>query len=220
MTKSKSGIQKQYDRLASIYDILDAIPERLFYRSWRCQLWDEVAAGRILETGVGTGKNIHFYPPGAQVTAIDISPKMLEQAVARTANRPDTAIELMAMDVGELTFDATLFDAVVSSFFLMVVPDPLKALQEVKRVCKPGGKLFLLEFTRSDNQLVAFLQDLATPLAHVVYRAHVNRDIVMLVQSSGFRIIKIKEVGDGIVKIIQAVSLELSLPALPTPGSV
>ncbi len=208
MTKSKSDTQKQYDRIASIYDILDAIPERLFYRSWRRQLWDRVTAGRILEIGIGTGKNIHFYPPGAQVTAIDISSKMLEKAVAKTASRPDIAIELLTMDASELTFDTALFDAIVGSFILMVVPDPLKALQEIKRVCQPGSKLFLLEFTRSNNRLVAFLQDLVTPLTYAVHRAHVNRDIVKLVQNSGFTIIKIEEVRDGIVKIIQAISPE------------
>ncbi len=206
MTKSTSATQKQYNRIASIYDILDAIPERLFYRSWRRQLWEKVTAGRILEIGVGTGKNMYFYPPGAQVTAIDISSKMLEKATVKTAGRSDIVIELLTMDVSELTLETALFDAVVGSFILMVVPDPLKALQEIKRVCQPSSKLFLLEFTRSDNRLVAFLQDLVTPLTYAVHRAHVNRDIVMLVQNSGFKIIKIEEVRDGIVKIIQAVS--------------
>jgi ubiquinone/menaquinone biosynthesis C-methylase UbiE len=208
MTKSTSDTQKQYNRIASIYDILDAIPERLFYRSWRRQLWEKVTAGRILEIGVGTGKNMYFYPPGAQVTAIDISSKMLEKATVKTAGRSDIVIELLTMDVSELTLEAALFDAVVGSFILMVVPHPLKALQEIKRVCKPDGKLFLLEFTRSDNQLVAFLQDLVTPFTHTVYHAHVNRDIAMLVQGSGFRIVNIEEVRDGIIKIIQAVSSE------------
>ncbi len=208
MTNSISDTQKQYDRIASIYDFLDTIPERLFYRSWRRRLWDKVTAGRILEIGVGTGKNMYLYPAGAQVTAIDISPKMLEKATARAASRPDITIELLTMDVSELTFDAALFDAVVGSFILMVVPDPLKVLQEIKRVCKPGSKLFLLEFTRSDNRLVAFLQNMVTPLTYAVYRAHVNRDIVMLVQSSGFKITKIEDVRGGIAKIIQAVSSE------------
>ena len=205
MTKSKNDIRKQYDRLASIYDMLDAIPERLFYRSWRRQLWDGITPGKILEIGVGTGKNIYFYPPGAQVTAIDISTEMLEKATARAARRPDIAIELLTMDVTELTFETALFDTIVGSFIFMVVPDPLKALQKIKQVCQPGSKLCLLEFTRSHNRLVAFFQDTATPLTQAMYHAQVNRDIVMLVQSSGFRISKIDEVGGGMVKIIQAV---------------
>ncbi len=208
MTKDTSDIRKQYNRIASIYDSLDTILERLFYGSWRRQLWEMVTTSRILEIGVGTGKNICFYPPGAHVTAIDISPKMLEKAAARATSRPDIVFELVTMDVSRLTFDATLFDAVIGSFIIMVVPDPLKVLQEIKRVCKPSGELLLLEFTRSDNQLVAFLQDLVTPLTYAVYRAYLNRDIIKLVQGSGFKIIRIEEVENGIAKIIQAVSSE------------
>jgi ubiquinone/menaquinone biosynthesis C-methylase UbiE len=204
MPKSSRDVQKQYDRIASIYDALDNIPERLFYRSWRRRLWDRVAAESILEIGVGTGKNISFYPSGAQVIAVDSSSKMLERATARTASRPDVDVKLLTMDITELTFDTARFDTVIGSFILMVVPEPLKVLQEVKRVCKPDGKLLLLEFNRSGNQLVAFLQDLVTPLTHAIYHAHANRDIVMLVKNSGFQITTVEEVADGIVKIIQA----------------
>ncbi len=73
MTKSDRDIEKKYDRLASIYDFWDVIPERLLYRSWRLKLWEKVQGERILEVGVGTGKNIPFYPSGAQTTAIDMN---------------------------------------------------------------------------------------------------------------------------------------------------
>lgn len=205
MMKGTSDIQTRYDRIASNYDICDAIPERLFYRSWRRRLWGELTGGRILEIGVGTGKNIYFYPPGAHVIAVDISSKMLEKAVIRTTSRPDVQIELLTMNVSELTFDADVFDAVVGSFILTVLPDPLKVLQEVKRVCKPDGKLLLLEFTRSNNQLISFLQDLVTPLTHAVYRAHLNREILKMIERSGFQIVTTEQVGNGFVKLIRAV---------------
>ncbi len=205
MTKSSRNVQTRYNRIAANYDRWDTIPEGLFYRSWRRQLWDRVTAESILEIGVGTGKNIHFYPPGAQVTGIDISSKMLEKAAARATRRPDIHLELLRMDVSKLAFDAAVFDTVIGSFILMVVPEPLKALQEVKRVCKPGGKLRLLEFTRSGNRLVAFIQDLVTPLTRAAYCAHVNRDILTLVESSGFRITAVEEMADGVVRIIQAI---------------
>ena len=158
--------------------------------------------------GLALARTYGFYPSGAQVTAIDISPKILEKAAAKTTNKPDIIFELVTMDVSRLTFDAALFDVVIGSFIIMVVPNPLKVLQEVKRVCKPSGELLLLEFTCSDNELVVFRQDLVTPLTYAVYRAYFNRDIVKLVQGSGFKIIRIKEVEDGIAKIIQAVSSE------------
>lgn len=208
MTKSGNDIQQQYDKIGSIYDILDAVPERFFYRYWRRRLWNEVTTGKVLEIGVGTGKNIGFYPPGVEVTAIDISLKMLEKATSRAASRPDISLELLNMDATALSFEAAQFDTVVGSFILMVVPEPQKVLHEVKRVCKPGGKLFLLEFTRSDNPMVSLLQSLAQPLNHALYRAHINRDITLLVERSGFRITGIEEVWDGIVKIIRAAPSE------------
>ena len=77
------------------------------------------------------------------------------------------------MDIQRLDFDAASFDAVVGSFVLTVVPSPLNALQELRRVCKPQGHLWLLEFTRSNSKLVEFVQDLITPLASVLYNANV-----------------------------------------------
>ncbi len=200
-----SGRRAKYDRIASFYDSWDSIPERLFYNSWRRRLWSGLAAGSILEIGVGTGKNIPFYPSGSQVTAIDLSPKMLETAVRRATTRQDVSVRLLEMDVNALSLDDHSFDAVVGSFILMVLPDPLRALQEIARVCKPGAMLRLLEFTRSDNKLAALMQNLLTPVNLAVYGAHLNRELVKLVESSGFREVTAEAVGDGVVKIIQAV---------------
>lgn len=205
MTSHRRDIETIYDRIASVYNVLDAIPERLLYSSWRQRLWDKVTAERVLEIGVGTGKNMRFYPKETQIIAIDISSKMLQKAARRITSRPDVDIELFKMDIRELNFDAASFDAVVGSFVLMVVPNPLEALQEVRRVCKPQGNLRLLEFTRSDNKVVGFTQGLVTPLTRAVYGAHAGRDVVMLVERSGFRIIAVEELVDGIVRIIQAV---------------
>jgi len=204
MASHRRDPERRYDRIAFAYDILDAIPERLFYSAWRRRLWGSVAGERVLEVGVGTGKNLRFYPGKAQVTAIDISSKMLEKAARRLAGRPDVEIELLKMNVANLDFDDASFDAVVGSFVLTVVPHPLEALQELKRVCKPQGNLWLLEFTRSDSKLIGFVQDLITPLASALYNANVGQDIVKLVRRSGFTIVAVEEVVDGIVRIIRA----------------
>jgi ubiquinone/menaquinone biosynthesis C-methylase UbiE len=204
MASNRRDPERRYDRIAFAYDILDVIPERLFYGAWRRRLWGKVAGERILEVGVGTGKNIHFYPKEAHGSAIDISSRMLEKAARRLAGRPDVDIELIRMDIQRLDFDAASFDAVVGSFVLTVVPSPLNALQEIRRVCKPQGNLWLLEFTRSDSKLVGFVQDMITPLASVLYNANVGRDIVKLVRRSGFTIVEVEEVVDGIVRIIRA----------------
>lgn len=203
--KKLNDVLVKYDRIAPAYDFWDIIPERLLYSSWRRQQWNMVPIGRILEIGVGTGKNIRYYPSGAHVTAIDISSKMLERASKRATTRQDVSIELLIMDVTSLSFGADVFDVVVGSFVLTVLPDPLPALEAIKRVCKPGGTLLLLEFTRSTKEPVAFFQDLVTPFTRAVYRASVNRDITGFVETAGFLTITTKEVGDGIAKIIRAV---------------
>lgn len=206
MCKKRNDIRTRYNSIAPIYDLWDAIPERLFYSAWRQQLWDMIPTGRTLEIGAGTGKNIRYYPSGNHVTAIDISSRMLERAVERATNRQEVSVELLTMSVVNMSFADDVFDVVVGSFIVTVLPDPLKALQAIKRVCKSGGTLLLLEFVRSDNALVAFLQDLATLFTHSVYRAHVNRDIARFAETAGFQAITSKKVGDGIVSIIRAVA--------------
>jgi ubiquinone/menaquinone biosynthesis C-methylase UbiE len=130
---------------------------------------------------------------------------MLEKARGRAKYRPDVTIELFKDDLNKLIFEDNAFDVVVGSFIFMVVSDPLKALQEVRRVCQPSGKLFLLEFTRSQNRLIGLFQDLLTPLTRIVYHANLNRDIAGLIQSCGFEIIETDPVGNGLVKIMVAV---------------
>jgi len=130
---------------------------------------------------------------------------MLEKAGKRARMRQDLPIELIEMDVGAMSFQDNVFDTVVGSFILTVLPDPLRALQEIRRVCRPTGKLLVLEFTHSNNRVVSFIQDSVTPLTRAVYHAQVNREIIRLVESSGFQAVSAKEVGDGIVKIVQAV---------------
>jgi len=80
-----------------------------------------------------------------------------------------------------------------------------KSTFEMKRVCKPSGQLLLLEFTRSHNKLVAFIQDLVTPLTYAVYKAHLNRDILTLAQHAGYKIISVKAMGSDIITSLHAV---------------
>jgi len=204
MKQKQNEIRRVYDNVAPFYDFLDIIPERLFYSSWREELWSKVEGGRILEIGVGTGKNIPFYPPGAQVTAIDISSNMLERAAVRAAARQDASIELLIMDVNELSFDDRIYDAVVGSFVLTVLTDPIRALREIKRVIKPDGRLLLLEFACSDNKQLALFQNLLAPLAYAIYQAHINRDVTTLLPQSGYNIVSAKAIGKGIIKIYEA----------------
>lgn len=187
-----------YDRIASLYDVLNP-PD-----SWRQRLWSGVQGEKILEIGVGTGKNIPCYLSGASLAAIDISEKMLEKAARRKTLRQDIDIALCRMDAAALAFKDNTFDVVISSYVLMTFEDPSKALIEMKRVCKPEGKLLLLEFTRSKIKWKSVLQNLTTPIVKEVYHASFNRDIEAMIEANGFEICESEAIVGDLVKIFKA----------------
>jgi demethylmenaquinone methyltransferase/2-methoxy-6-polyprenyl-1,4-benzoquinol methylase len=113
-----------YERIAPFYDLVDLPSEYLRYRRIRPQLFAGLE-GRILDAGVGTGRNIPFYPGQSQVTGIDLSPAMLAQAGKRKA-RFGSDVELREMDVCKTEFADGSFDAVVSTFLFCVLDDPLQ----------------------------------------------------------------------------------------------
>jgi ubiquinone/menaquinone biosynthesis C-methylase UbiE len=138
----------RYQRIAPLYDLLDLPFEYRRYRDIRPQLFHGVS-GRLLDAGVGTGRNFPFYPPGSNVVGIDLSPAMLSRA-ARRVRLSAASIELKQMDVTNLDFPDGSFDAAVSSFLFCVLPDELqvRALRELGRVVKPGGVIRMLEYVR------------------------------------------------------------------------
>ena len=105
----------RYDRLAPVYDAVEGLPEFLFQRSMRQRLWSLVPANQILEVGVGTGKNIPYYPANADVTAVDLSDEMLARA-CRRASQGSVDVDLHQMDVQDLRFEDGSFDTVVATF--------------------------------------------------------------------------------------------------------
>lgn len=204
MKIDSATIRQRYDRLAPYFDGIEAMMEGLFFRTWRKRLWQAVEGPHILEVGVGTGKNFEFYPPGAQVTATDFSPKMLEQARRKQA-RKQIAVNLELMDVQSLYYASNSFDTVVCSFVFCSVPLPVKGLKELHRVCKPGGRVILLEHVLSSRPLLAGLMNLLNPLVVRLVGANINRNTVKNVQACGFRHVRIDERSGDIVKLIEAV---------------
>jgi demethylmenaquinone methyltransferase/2-methoxy-6-polyprenyl-1,4-benzoquinol methylase len=139
---------ERYERIAWVYDLLDLPFEYGRYRKIRPMLFRGLS-GRILEAGVGTGRNFPFYPPGSEVVGIDLSPAMLAQAERR---RPTAVakVELRQMDVTRLNFPDRSFDAAVATFLFCTLPDELQVagMRELGRVVKPGGAIRCLEYTR------------------------------------------------------------------------
>ncbi|MEE8394770.1 MAG: class I SAM-dependent methyltransferase, partial [bacterium] len=140
MAKKKTTVRGKYQRLARFYDFLDLPFERRRYSALRRQLLSG-ATGRLLDAGVGTGRNIAFYPPAVQPTGIDLSAAMLARAAQRCASLGTTVV-LLEMDSLHTTFPDGHFECIVSSFMFCVLDDTqqLPALKELGRICRPGGQ--------------------------------------------------------------------------------
>jgi ubiquinone/menaquinone biosynthesis C-methylase UbiE len=159
--------------------------------------------GATLMVAAGTGNDFKFFPPGQHITAIDISPHMLERAAKKAAAYHGT-IELRVMDVCELPFADDSFDTVVTVCTFCSVPKPVVGLRELYRVLKPEGQVLMFEHVRSKIGPFGILLDLMTPLSRRV-GPDLNRDTVGNVQKAGFRLRREENVYLDIVKIIEAV---------------
>jgi len=195
--------RKRYDRIAPLYDMMEGFAEVLNHGKWRRLQWSKVEGTDILEVGVGTGKNFPWYPADARVSAIDFSKRMLERARAKS-DKDKVKVRLRQMDVQNLEFGDDSFDTVVASFVFCSVPDPVLGLHEIRRVCRPGGKVILLEHVLSSNRVLARLMNLANPLAVRMMGANINRRTADNVARSGLTIQKVTDLGAGIFKLIEA----------------
>jgi ubiquinone/menaquinone biosynthesis C-methylase UbiE len=192
-------VRRRYNRFAPLYDLfIEHTPGE-----WWELLWNKVEGESILEVGVGTGKSFSFYPSGVEMTAIDISRGMLSRARAK-ALRHHVPVRLLEMDVQHLEFEDNTFDSVAACFVFCSVPHPVRGLQEVKRVCKPGGKVVLLEHVISGNRLAARLMNLFNPLAFWLIGDNVNRATVQDVKDSGLKVERVADLSSGIFKLIEA----------------
>ncbi|MFC9255032.1 class I SAM-dependent methyltransferase [Amycolatopsis thailandensis] len=143
------GKSRSYDREMQFLD------RKLFgdSRAWACGQ----AAGDVLEVAVGTGLNLPLYPDGIALTGIDLSDGMLAIARGR-AERLGHPVTLNQADAHDLPFDAGSFDTVVCTLGLCAIPDDGKALREMARVLRPGGRLILLDHIASSSRAVRGLQ--------------------------------------------------------------
>jgi ubiquinone/menaquinone biosynthesis C-methylase UbiE len=203
MKSDSSTIRKRYDRLAPYFDGLEAMMEGLFFKPWRKKLWAKAQGPDILEVGVGTGKNFAFYPDAARITAIDFSAAMLKQAQAHK-HRKSINVDLEQMDVQALYYADNSFDTVIASFVFCSVPQPLKGLKELYRVCKPGGQVIFLEHVLSAKPLLAWLMNLVNPLVVWLVGANINRNTVKNVQSCPFQWVHVEPTSGDIIKLIVA----------------
>lgn len=200
MQEDIKKIMRRYDRVSSIYDIFEAPMELMALKQWRKDLMSELH-GRVLEVGVGTGKNIEYYPKGIDIIAIDFSQGMLKRARQR-AERLGRQVELLQMDAQSMDFADNTFDTVFATCVFCSVPNPVKGLEEIRRVCKENGKIILLEHVRSEQKLLGFLMDVFNPVVVNFYGANINRKTVENIHAAGFTEVNVTNLYKDIVKKI------------------
>jgi phosphatidylethanolamine/phosphatidyl-N-methylethanolamine N-methyltransferase len=123
-------------------------------------------AQRILEVGVGTGLSLPFFRGDARVTGIDVSTEMLAKARRRVTRRKLKQVEaLLEMDAEKLSFADNSYDAVLALYVASVVPNPARFAAEMRRVCKPGGTIVIVNHFTSENRFMRFIEKRLAPLA-------------------------------------------------------
>lgn len=152
------SVKAAYRRYARIYDaVFGPVLQpgrKALLQALGCRPGD-----RVLEVGVGTGLSLPMYAPDVRVTGIDVSREMLERARERVARRGLKNVEaLLEMDAEAMTFADATFDKVVAMYVVSVVERPARLIEELHRVCKPDGEIFLVNHVRSDNRVIGAVE--------------------------------------------------------------
>ncbi len=201
---SPDRTRRRYNRMAFFYDFMEAPMERLRFASWRQRLNGRITGPTALEIGVGTGKNFAYYPDNVHMAGIDLSPRMLARA-HKKANKLNIKVDLQEMDVQHLDFADRSFDTVFATFVFCSVPDPVMGLRELRRICKPEGRLLLLEHMRPGNMALGFLFDALNPMVVRMMGANINRRTIDNIRAAGWQIQMEENLSSDIVKWIEAI---------------
>ena len=193
--------QAKWDSAALAYDFMGSFGEERRWRPHKTRLFSAME-GKVLFLAVGTGLDIASFPPGKEITGIDISPKMLEKAAPRVAAYPGE-MTLRQMDVHDMDFPDGAFDQVYTSCTFCSVPDPVRGLTALRRVLKPGGHLHMFEHTGSRLFPFGAMLNVMNPVFRKV-GPEINRDTVANVRAAGFELRKVTNIFLDVVKTIEA----------------
>jgi len=166
-------IKRAYAILSPVYDVLWG---KIFHsgRVAAINLLETDPGDHVLEVGVGTGLNLPLYPRHCHVTGIDISEEMLRKAQERTRALGLRNVTLELMDASNLAFPNDTFDHVLATYVISAVPDPVKTLLEMRRVCRPKGHVVILNHFKSENPVIAALEEM---VASVCTRMGFNTEL-------------------------------------------
>lgn len=190
-----------------LYDLLMMPMERSGFGKIRRNLLQK-AEGHVLEIGSGTGINFTYYEQAEKVVAIEPEPLMREQSIAK-AKKSQVPIEIISAHGEELPFPDHSFDTVIGTLVLCTIPEPERALKEIRRVCKQGGQVLFFEHVRSDHSIGGRLQDWLTPAwKRMCDGCHLNRDTLQLIKQAGFKVTRIEKHYKKIFLVIETLNLK------------
>jgi phosphatidylethanolamine/phosphatidyl-N-methylethanolamine N-methyltransferase len=167
-------VARVYENIAWAYDLIFG-PSLHPGRVQAIQRMGIAPGDRVLEVGVGTGINAGLYPRDCSVTGIDLSAPMLEKARERIARKGIRNVRLLEMDAADLKFATGTFDIVYAPYLISVVPDPVAVVREMRRVCRPGGRIIVLNHFRSANPALAWIERGISPFTvHVGFKSDLD----------------------------------------------
>jgi len=203
MSNETKKIKGRYNRVSKIYDILEQPMEVMTMSKWREKLIKNIEGPKILEVGVGTGKNLLIYPNKLEITGIDFSENMLEKANQKIKGKEN--ITLIEMDAQKMSFADNTFDTIVTSCVFCSVPDPVEGLKEMRRVCRHDGKIIMLEHMRSHHNIVGKFMDVVNFIPLHTWGANINRETIANILKAGFKEeeIETQDLWSDIVKLIE-----------------
>lgn len=196
-------LRHRYERIAAFYDFLDLPFEYGRYRSIRPLLFEGLS-GRLVDAGVGTGRNMPFYPAGSEVIGVDLSPAMLKRA-DRRRHLSSASVQLFEMDITRLAFPDASFDAAVATFVFCTLPNELQvpALRELGRVVRPQGRIRLLDYTRPQGGIRKMITRLWEPWVGWAFNARFDRSTEEHLTEAGLVLTSARFVVDDLIKLIE-----------------
>lgn len=199
---TSSELQSAYDEIAEGYEKRVWFDQHILGVARHRKRLMSRAHGKVLDVACGTGLNFLFFPAASEITAIDLSERMLDVARQKAASL-NLKLQTHVMDAEKLEFKDGSFDTVASSLSTCTFPDPIQALQEMKRVCRKGGLILLLEHGHSSLPWLANLQD-RNVLSHYQQNAGCrwNQDPLELVKAADLKILDSKRFGLGMFHVI------------------
>ena len=167
-------VERVYEKLAKVYDLFFG-PTLHPGRLEAIKKMNIQPGKSVLEVGVGTGINLSLYPSACTVTGIDLSTHMLEKARERIVGKALRNCRVAEMDAAAMKFPDESFDIVYAPYLISVVPDPVKVAQEMKRVCRKGGRIVILNHFKSQNPLMSRIETAISPLTvHIGFKSDLD----------------------------------------------